>query len=60
MDVGWGSALAETSGGLDIVGVRALDQSIEASLVVGITTISSGSLPFDTSMGGRRIFCRGR
>ena len=40
MDVGWGSALAETSGGLDIVGVRALDQSIEASLVVGITTIS--------------------
>ena len=40
MDVGWGSPLAETSGGLDIVGVRGLDQNIEASLVVGITTIS--------------------
>jgi hypothetical protein len=40
MNVGWGSPPAETSGGLDLLGVRRLDQSIEASLVVGITTIS--------------------
>lgn len=40
MDVGWGTALEARSEGQDIVGVRGLDQSLEASLVVGITTIS--------------------
>lgn len=40
MDVGWGTELTERSNGQDILGVRALDQAMEASLVVGITTIS--------------------
>jgi hypothetical protein len=40
MDVGWGAPLGERSDGQDILGVRGLDQEMEASLVVGITTIS--------------------
>lgn len=40
MDVGWGSELRDRSDGQDILGVRAVDQAMEASLVVGITTIS--------------------
>jgi hypothetical protein len=40
MDVGWGIPLGDRSEGQDILGVRGLDQGMEASLVVGITTIS--------------------
>ncbi len=40
MDVGWGAPLGEQTDGLDILGIRGLDQAIESSLVVGITTIS--------------------
>jgi hypothetical protein len=40
MDVGWGTQLGERSDGQDILGVRGLDQGMEAALVVGITTIS--------------------
>ena len=40
MEFGWGAPLADDTDGLDILGVRGLDQAIEASLVVGITTIS--------------------
>jgi hypothetical protein len=40
MDLAWGEGLGEESKGLDIVGVRGLDQSFEAALVNGITTIS--------------------
>jgi hypothetical protein len=36
----WGDDLLDTTQGLDIVGVRGLDQSIELGLVNGITTIS--------------------
>ena len=40
MDVAWGDGLGEETQGLDIVGVRGLDQSLEAALVNGITTVS--------------------
>ncbi len=40
MDVAWGSRLSGETKGLDILGIRALDQNIEASLTNGITTIS--------------------
>lgn len=40
MEVGWGAKLGEQTDGLDILGIRGLDQAMEASLVVGITTIS--------------------
>ena len=37
----WGDDILEESAGLDILGIRGLDQAIEASLVNGITTISN-------------------
>ena len=40
MNVTWGSRLDDETKGLDVLGIRALDQSIEASLTNGITTIS--------------------
>lgn len=40
MDVAWGAHLSGETKGLDILGIRALDQNIEASLTNGITTIS--------------------
>jgi hypothetical protein len=40
MEVAWGDKLNDESQGLDILGVRGLDQSMEARLVNGITTIS--------------------
>lgn len=40
MDVAWGDGLGDETQGLDIVGVRGLDQSLEAALVNGITTVS--------------------
>ncbi|MEY9607020.1 hypothetical protein ABIF74_011773 [Bradyrhizobium japonicum] len=40
MNVAWGSRLSGETKGLDILGIRALDQNIEASLTNGITTIS--------------------
>lgn len=40
MTVFWGDDLLETTQGLDIVGVRGIDQAVEMSLVNGITTIS--------------------
>eukprot|EP01030_Chromulinospumella_sphaerica_P016401 gene16401-16218_t len=40
MDLAWGDGLGEETQGLDIVGVRGLDQSLEAALVNGITTVS--------------------
>ncbi|MHC2001861.1 hypothetical protein ACYQR9_15680 [Methylobacterium sp. CM6241] len=40
MDVAWGDAAEDSTAGLDIAGVRGLDQQMEASLVNGITTVS--------------------
>lgn len=40
MDVAWGDKLGDESQGQDILGIRGLDQSIEAALVNGITTVS--------------------
>ncbi|MGD9979560.1 MAG: hypothetical protein AB7H66_03240 [Hyphomonadaceae bacterium] len=40
MEVAWGERIEDETQGLDIVGVRGLDQSLEAALVNGITTIS--------------------
>ena len=40
MNILWGDDLLDTTQGLDILGVRGLDQSIEIGLVNGITTIS--------------------
>ena len=40
MDLAWGDGLGEDTQGLDIVGVRGLDQRLEAALVNGITTVS--------------------
>jgi hypothetical protein len=40
MNVAWGSSLSSETKGLDVLGIRALDQNIEASLTNGITTIS--------------------
>lgn len=40
MNLAWGDGLGEETQGLDIVGVRGLDQSLEAALVNGITTVS--------------------
>lgn len=40
MDVAWGDAADGGTAGLDIAGVRALDQQMEATLVNGITTVS--------------------
>lgn len=40
MNVAWGSRLSGETKGLDVIGIRALDQNIEASLTNGLTTIS--------------------
>lgn len=40
MEVYWGDGLGEETYGLDILGVRGLDQSLETALANGITTIS--------------------
>jgi hypothetical protein len=40
MEVGWGDALSEETQGLDVLGIRGLDQSLETALANGITTIS--------------------
>lgn len=40
MGVMWGDELVSYSAGLDVLGVRATDQAIEAQLVNGLTTIS--------------------
>jgi hypothetical protein len=40
MEVVWGDGLGEETQGLDILGIRALDQSLETALANGITTIS--------------------
>lgn len=40
MNVAWGSRLSNETRGLDVIGIRALDQNIEASLTNGLTTIS--------------------
>ncbi len=40
MNVAWGARLSGETKGLDVMGIRALDQNIEASLTNGITTIS--------------------
>jgi hypothetical protein len=37
----WGAPLLDETAGLDILGVRRLDQAIESSLVNGVTTISA-------------------
>lgn len=37
----WGADIADNTKGLDILGVRALDQGLEANLVNGITTVSA-------------------
>ena len=41
MDIAWGEPEKGDTQGLDIVGVRALDQGLEAALANGITTISN-------------------
>lgn len=65
MNVTWGSRLSDETKGLDVLGIRALDQNIEASLTNGITTISIraryisiltwaiGQYFIDESAGGR-------
>ena len=40
MLVTWGDDLLDTTQGLDVLGVRGIDQAVELSLVNGITTIS--------------------
>ena len=40
MTMTWGESLLDTSQGLDILGVRGVDQAVELGLVNGITTIS--------------------
>lgn len=40
MDVAWGDGVGDETQGLDIAGVRGLDQRLEAALVNGITTVS--------------------
>lgn len=40
MEVAWGDLFGEVIAGLDIAGVRGLDQRMEAALVNGITTVS--------------------
>lgn len=40
MKIAWGARLTGETKGLDVMGIRALDQNIEASLTNGITTIS--------------------
>jgi hypothetical protein len=40
MNIAWGHYLSAETKGLDVMGIRALDQNIEASLTNGITTIS--------------------
>ncbi len=40
MEITWGDGLGEETKGLDILGIRALDQSLEVALANGITTIS--------------------
>lgn len=40
MNITWGDELLDTSGGLDILGIRATDQAVELALVNGITTVS--------------------
>jgi hypothetical protein len=40
MELGWGKPLKAQIQGLDILGVRGLDQSLEEKLVNGITTVS--------------------
>lgn len=41
MEVTWGDPFGEVIAGLDIAGVRGLDQRMEAALVNGITTVSA-------------------
>ena len=40
MEVFWGDSLSDETQGLDILGIRGLDQSLETALANGITTIS--------------------
>jgi hypothetical protein len=40
MEVFWGDSLSDETKGLDILGIRGLDQSLETALANGITTIS--------------------
>ena len=40
MNITWGDDLLDTTQGLDILGVRGIDQAVELALVNGITTIS--------------------
>ena len=40
MIIAWGDDLLDTTQGLDILGVRGVDQAVELALVNGITTIS--------------------
>ena len=40
MNVFWGDDLLDTTQGLDILGIRGIDQAVELALVNGITTIS--------------------
>ncbi len=40
MIITWGDDLLDTTQGLDILGVRGIDQAVELGLVNGITTIS--------------------